>query len=52
MDPYVNEYMHKIYNFSQPCLTLSTSCTKVTYDNYNTIGIYETPINNFFATIL
>lgn len=36
----------------KPCLILLISCTKVTYDNYNTIGINETPINNFFATIL
>ncbi len=28
------------------------SCMKVTYDNYNTTGINETFIKNFFATIL
>jgi hypothetical protein len=44
--------MHYIYSFGQPCLTLLTSCTIVAYDNYNTIGINETLINNLFATTL
>jgi hypothetical protein len=48
----MDECMHCIYNFGQPCLTLLESYTRVIYDIYNTIGINETLINNFFATIL
>ncbi len=40
------------YDFSQTCLTLLTSCTNVTYANYNTTSINETFINNFFAITL
>lgn len=47
---YANEYMHCIYDFSQPCLTLLRSCVIVIYDNYNTTRINEAFINNFFAT--
>ncbi len=43
---------HHIYNFGQLCLTLLASCMKITYDNYNTNGMNETLINNFFATNL
>jgi hypothetical protein len=45
-----------IYNFGQPCLTLLASYTKVTCDNYNTIGINEMFISklicNYFTTII
>ncbi len=45
--------MYALYiQFGQPCLTLLESYTRVTYDIYNTIGINETLINSFFATIL
>ncbi len=44
--------MYALDNLGQPCLTLLTSYTRITYDIYNTIGINETLINNFFATIL
>jgi len=30
--------------------TMLASCTRTTYDNYNTIEIHETLINNYFAT--
>lgn len=43
---------HHIYSFGQSCLTLLTSCMKVMYDNYNTNGMNEALINNFFAIIL
>jgi hypothetical protein len=52
MDLYIDECTQYIYNFGQPCLTLVTSCTLVTYDNYNIIEINETFINNFFVIIL
>jgi len=42
MDMYIDEHTHHIYSFGQPCLILLTSYMKVTYDNYNTIGINET----------
>jgi hypothetical protein len=45
--------MYTIYiQFWSPCLTLVTSYTIITYDNYNTIEINQTFINNFFAIIL
>jgi len=44
----MNECTHCIHGFGQLCLILLTSYTKVTYDNYNTIGINETFINIFF----
>jgi hypothetical protein len=45
--------MYTIYTqFWSPCLTLVTSYTIITYDNYNTIEINQTFINNFFAIIL
>jgi hypothetical protein len=31
--------MHSIYGWSQPCLTLLTSCTLITYNNYITTKI-------------
>jgi hypothetical protein len=52
MDFYVHECTQYIYNFGQPCLTLITSYTIITYDNYNTIEKNQTFINNFFAIIL
>jgi len=52
IDLYTNECMHNIYGFGQPCLTLLTSYTMVTYDNYNMTKINETFIHNFFATTL
>jgi hypothetical protein len=52
MDFYIDECTEYIYNFGQPCLTLITSYTIITYDNYNTIQINQTFINNFFAIIL
>jgi hypothetical protein len=52
MDLYTNECTQYIYNFGQPCLILVTSCTIITYDNYNIIEINETFINNFFVIIL
>ncbi len=52
MDPYMNDYTYQIYGFGQPCLTLLASCMRVTYKNYNTIGINEKLINNFFAITL
>jgi len=52
MDPFMNDYKHYTYGFGQPCLTLLRNCTWITYENYNTIGINETFINNFFGTIL
>ncbi len=45
-------WLYALYNLDQPGLTLLASYTRVTYDIYNTIGINETLINNFFATIL
>jgi len=51
MDLYINECTLYIYNFDQPCLTLVTSCTIITYDKYNTIEINETFINNFFVQL-
>jgi hypothetical protein len=52
MDPYTNECMQCIYGIGQPCLTLVTNYTKVTYDNYNTTWINEALIINFFVNIL
>jgi hypothetical protein len=46
IDPYTNKRTHHVYNFGQPYLTLLTSCTIVTYDNYNTTQINEEFINN------
>ncbi len=51
MDHYINECTHYIYGFGQPYLILLTSYIIITYDNYNTIGINETFINNFLAII-
>ncbi len=47
-----NECMYYIHGFSQPCLILFTSCTTITYDNYNTNGINEAFMINIFATTL
>jgi len=52
MDPYMNGYKHYTYGFGQPCLTLWTSCTWITYDNYNITKMNETFVNNFFTTTL
>jgi hypothetical protein len=56
MDPYMDDGTYYIYYFGQPCLTLLTRYTKVTYDNYNIIGINETFISklicNYFTTIV
>jgi len=52
MDPYRNDYKHYVYGFSQPCLILLTSYNLITYDNYNTISINETFINNLFVITL
>lgn len=49
MDPYTYEHTHCIYGFGQPCLTLLTTCMKVTYDKYNTTWTDETSINNLFC---
>jgi hypothetical protein len=45
---WMNECTHCIYGFGQPYLTLLASCTRITYDNYNTTRINETLINNVF----
>ncbi len=52
MDLYTSECMHYTYDFGQPCLILLTSCTRITYDNYNTSRINETRVNNYFTTII
>jgi len=52
MDLYTNERTHHIYSFGQLCLTLLTSCMKITYDNNNTTRINEALVSNCFATII
>jgi len=52
MDPYTYECTPYIYDFGQPCMTLLSSCMRTTYDNYSTIRINETLIDNFFIIIL
>jgi len=49
MDLYMNECTHCVHSFGQLYLILLTSYMKVTYDNYNTIGINENLLI-FFST--
>jgi len=48
----MDEFMHYIYGFGQPCFILLTSCMKVPYNNCNTIQINEAHRSNFFTTTL
>jgi hypothetical protein len=48
----MNDYTHHIYNFGQPCLNFLASCTRITYENYNTTRINEALISNFFVTTI